>query len=1055
MRLQAAIRLLALSFVLAALGASPAQADFDYSSPQGVGTFLNLEQGSCPTTTFCAVGNSGGDVFTTANPTGGSAAWTGKNVGIASAISGISCPDTTLCVGVDTAGDVITSTNPTAVSSATWTVTTVDAGFQVRGVSCPTTTLCVAVDESGRVITSTNPTGGAAAWTKFSVGASGGFYQVDCPTTTLCVAVDSFGEVATSTNPTGGFGFWAVATIDGTNPLFSVDCNASLCLAGDQHGNVVASNNPAGGSPAWHLTDLDTSTTTNSLFGVSCPSSTLCVAADNDGKIWTSTAPLASPAVWTGTQTGASLFTGLMCPSTALCVAPTNDGSVVVATPAKPAVLTLAADDVTASSATVHGSVNPKGFNVTACKFDIGNAAGSYQSSVDCAQTVGGGSGAVPVSANLGGLAPSTTVHFRARATTASGTSVGIDQSFTTPAFVAEPGNVATWHLDSQSAGTTPDSSGHGLDGQQVSATPAAGRFNNAFQLSNTGDGFVVPNSFSLEGRIGLTTMAWVKRSGTPGNFRTILAKGGLGCSGSAYALDTASNGGLRFYVAFNSGIAQTPAVAPSAVWDGQWHAIGGTWDATTGSVSLWLDGRKVSTTQSPGGDPAYDSYPEKQLGVGRFPDSSCSLGGFQYTGQLDEVRVYGRSLQPYEIAYLQRQEPTTPRTLPAPIPPVFTDFTSLVGGVAHGTLAGRSVTVSGSTIQGTGAGSTMDGSSTQFAGKAWDPSLSHSDALDLVSPSGGATYTLHFGEPVTDPVFHLGAVNAQISFPAGTQVTRVSGGATFTVSGANVNGSGGANGTVRVTGTFTTLTLSTAVSTGFFLEVGTAVGAHDTPLLVRWPLDIIDDGRSPDFSGHELDGTAASAAIVSGRFGGAYDLNGTSQGFDFTDPTSTGLLEPPGSFTVAGWVRGGPAPRAPGGNTFILAKGGGCRDPSYSLGTGDNGGLEFGVQFDSGPPGAFDVVRSTPITPESVWDGTWHSVVGVYDQSTGGGARTVSLWLDGVHVGGATVPAGYGNVDFASDHVADRQLTVGYTPMSGTFGSGCTERRFHGAIDELRMYEI
>jgi hypothetical protein len=438
--------IVAVVIVLTGLGASPAQADFDYSAPVGVGTFLPLNQGSCLTTTFCVVSNTQGNVFTSTNPTGGSVAWNGKNVGTASDINDVSCPSTTLCVAVDDGGNVITSTNANAGSpagsGATWTIAAIDAGFDVRDVSCPTTTLCVAVDAVGRVITSTNPTGGAAAWTnKFTVGAAGAFYRIDCPTTTLCVAVDGAGEVATSMNPTAGPGAWGVTDIDGTTALFSVDCsNAFLCVAGDQNGRVLASNNPTV-SGTWQTTDLDSSTTTNSLFGVACPSSTLCLAGDNDGKIWTTSAPLGNPAVWTGTQTQADQFRGLMCPSTALCVAPTNGGSVVIATPAKPAVLTLAANNVTASSATLHGSVNPKGFSVTACKFDVGNAVGSYQTSVDCAQTVGGGSGAVPVSADLSGLPQSTTVHFRARATNANGTNMGIDQSFTTPTSFTEVKN--------------------------------------------------------------------------------------------------------------------------------------------------------------------------------------------------------------------------------------------------------------------------------------------------------------------------------------------------------------------------------------------------------------------------------------------------------------------------------------------------------------------------------------------------------------------------------------------------------------------------------------
>jgi hypothetical protein len=429
--------ILAGVFVLAALSASPAQADFDYSSPQTLAVSGMTRAASCPTTAFCAVGDAGGDVFTSTNPTaGGQAIWAQNTINVNRRINAVSCPSTALCAAVDSDGNVITSIDPAAGATATWTVKSIDPGFSVTGVSCPTTALCVAVDDSGRPFYSTNPTAGASAtWTKVNGVPFGGAPSIDCPTTSLCVAVDEFGNVATSTNPIGDASAWNVADIDGTTGMFGVDCNASLCIAGDQDGKVLASNNPTASS-SWHASDLDSSTTTNSVFGVSCPSSTLCAAADNGGKIWTTTVPLANPAVWTGTQTDAFRFTGLVCPSIALCVAPGlgngGQGVVVIATPAKPAVLTFFANNVTASSATLHGSVNPKGFNVTSCKFDVGPSAGSYPTSVNCAQTVGSGSGAVPVSADLNGLPQNTTVHFRLEATNANGTNMGIDQSFTT-----------------------------------------------------------------------------------------------------------------------------------------------------------------------------------------------------------------------------------------------------------------------------------------------------------------------------------------------------------------------------------------------------------------------------------------------------------------------------------------------------------------------------------------------------------------------------------------------------------------------------------------------
>ena len=52
-----------------------------------------------------------------------------------------------------------------------------------------------------------------------------------------------------------------------------------MCVAVDEDGNVLASRDPSGGASAWHATHLQ-----NDRFtGISCPSTTLCVASVVDG----------------------------------------------------------------------------------------------------------------------------------------------------------------------------------------------------------------------------------------------------------------------------------------------------------------------------------------------------------------------------------------------------------------------------------------------------------------------------------------------------------------------------------------------------------------------------------------------------------------------------------------------------------------------------------------------------------------------------------------------------------------------------------------------------
>jgi hypothetical protein len=88
-------------------------------------------------------------------------------------------------------------------------------------------------------------------------------------------------------------------------------------------------------------------------------------------------------------------------------------------------------------SATLTGTVNPKGKTVSDCHFDWGTTS-AYGNSVPCASPPGSGASAAAVSADLSGLAPGTTYHFRAVASNAAGTNLGADKTFATTACHGE-----------------------------------------------------------------------------------------------------------------------------------------------------------------------------------------------------------------------------------------------------------------------------------------------------------------------------------------------------------------------------------------------------------------------------------------------------------------------------------------------------------------------------------------------------------------------------------------------------------------------------------------
>ncbi len=107
--------------------------------------------------------------------------------------------------------------------------------------------------------------------------------------------------------------------------------------------------------------------------------------------------------------------------------------------PNPPTVVTGLALPVSQTSATLNATVDPNGAQVTECKLEYGTT-NSYGSTAPCApEHLGSGSLPVPVAAEVTGLTPNTTYHFRISATNAGGTSKGSDETFKTTSAVTPP----------------------------------------------------------------------------------------------------------------------------------------------------------------------------------------------------------------------------------------------------------------------------------------------------------------------------------------------------------------------------------------------------------------------------------------------------------------------------------------------------------------------------------------------------------------------------------------------------------------------------------------
>ena len=314
---------------------------------------------SCASTNLCVAVDSAGNVITSTDPTGGSAAWVLKS-GVSPQVNmpgstahypfnGISCPTTTLCVAVSDDGSVESSTDPADGASAVWHTLSVNPGPVAGGlsaISCASATMCVATGQptglsSGLIFATTTPTTTVASdWKSTSV--AGPLAAISCPSSTLCVGIEnpSFAVASTSTitssDPTGSSPGWAThAGIDSGNEIFGLACSsATLCVAADSSGNVLTATNPAGDASSWSSVALDRSG--HAAVPLACAPDPFCVAVGHTPvtfttQLWTTFAPAAGESAWTVANTAVPLD-GVSCPSLSLCAAVDDIGNVLTST---------------------------------------------------------------------------------------------------------------------------------------------------------------------------------------------------------------------------------------------------------------------------------------------------------------------------------------------------------------------------------------------------------------------------------------------------------------------------------------------------------------------------------------------------------------------------------------------------------------------------------------------------------------------------------------------------------------------------------------------------
>ena len=132
--------------------------------------------------------------------------------------------------------------------------------------------------------------------------------------------------------------------VDPTGDGFTaLSCPApTLCVAADNDGRILTSSNPSGGPSAWQVAQVEPRVRNplerRGVGLLSCPSVSLCVGVDyNDYGvgILTSTNPAGGAGAWTRAKVASGSFLefiNLSCPSAQLCVALNSDSAVVRST---------------------------------------------------------------------------------------------------------------------------------------------------------------------------------------------------------------------------------------------------------------------------------------------------------------------------------------------------------------------------------------------------------------------------------------------------------------------------------------------------------------------------------------------------------------------------------------------------------------------------------------------------------------------------------------------------------------------------------------------------
>jgi len=200
-------------------------------------------------------------------------------------------------------------------------------------------------------------------------------------------------------------------------------------------------------------------------------------------------------------------------------------------------------------------------------------------------------------------------------------------------AFAQDDGAVAWWKFDKGAGSIANDSIGN-LPGMITRAKWTKGKFGGALKFASIEDYVNIPDDPALNTKKEITIELWMLIQKYNGYENNIILKP------ESYGIDLA-DGKIRFKVCVKR---DYRIVCSQNITDtGTWHHIAGTYSASDGLLTLYLDGiiSNTMTCQIPGPDINISEY---DLFIGSTTEIP------PICGLIDEVKIYNRRLTAEEI---------------------------------------------------------------------------------------------------------------------------------------------------------------------------------------------------------------------------------------------------------------------------------------------------------------------------------------------------------------------------------------------------------------------